>query len=73
MRKEVEQELNIDNNFRQNSNRVFSFLRIIKKEGKDLERGSFLTGKDGWLGFTEIERSKIWKENMEKIMNEENE
>ena len=45
----------------------------MKKEGKDVERGRCLRGEDGRLGFFEKDRAKIWKEHMEKIMNEENE
>ena len=44
----------------------------MKKEGKDVEGGRCLRGGDGWLGFSEEDRAKIWKEHMEKIMNEEN-
>ena len=65
MRMEANQELN---NLYQNSNSVFYFLRRMKKEGKDMEGGRCLRGGDGRLGF-----AKIWKEHMEKIMNEENE
>ena len=43
----------------------------MKKEGKDVEGGRCLRG-DGRLGFIEKDRAKIWKEHMEKIMNEEN-
>ena len=32
-----------------------------------------MRGGDGRLGFSEEDRAKIWKEHMEKIMNEENE
>ena len=70
MRMEANHELN---NLYQNSNSVFYFLRRIKKEGKDVEGGRCLRGEDGRLGFIEEDRAKIWKEHMEKIMNEENE
>ena len=69
MRMEANQELN---NLYQNSNSVFYFLRRKKKEEKDLEGGRCLRG-DERLGFIEEDREKIWKEHMEKIMNEENE
>ena len=69
MRKETEQELN---NLYQNPNNVFRFLKAVKKEGKDLEGGRCLRGRDGRLGFIEEDRAKIWKEHMEKIMNREN-
>ena len=44
----------------------------MKKEGKDLEGGRCLRGGNGRLGFIEEDREKIWKEHMEKIINEEN-
>ena len=69
MRMEANQELN---NLYQNSNSAFYFLRKMKKEGKDVEGGRCLRGGDGRLGFIEEDRAKIWKEHMEKIMNEEN-
>ena len=66
-RMEANQELN---NLYQNSNSVFYFLRRMKK---DVEGGRYLRGGDGRLGFIEEDRPRIWKEHMEKIMNEENE
>ena len=66
---EAKQELN---NLYQNFNSVFYFLRRMKKEGKDGEGGRCLRGRDGRLRFIG-DRAKIWKEHMEKIMNEENE
>ena len=69
MRMEANQELK---NFNQNSNSVFYFLRRMKKEGKDVEGGRCLRRGSGRLGFIEKDRAKIWKELMEKIMNEEN-
>ena len=66
---EANQELN---NLYQNSNSFFYFLRRMKKGGKDVEGGRCLRGGDGRLGFIE-DRAKIWKEHIEKIMNEKNE
>ena len=45
----------------------------MKKEGKNVEGGRCLRGKDGRLDFIEENRAKIWKEHIKKIMNEENE
>ena len=70
MRMEANQELN---NLYQNSNSVFYFLRRMKTEGKNVKGGRCLRGGDGRLGFIEEDRTKIWKEHIEKIMNEENE
>ena len=66
-RMEANQELN---NLYQNSNSAFYFLRRMKK---DVEGGRCLREGDGRLGFIKEDRPKIWKEHMEKIMNEENE
>ena len=44
----------------------------MKKEGKGVEGERCLRGRDGQLGFIEKDWVKIWKEHMEKIMNEEN-
>ena len=63
MRMEANQELN---NLYQKSNSVFYFLRKMKKEGKDVERGSRES-----LGYIQEDMAKIWKEHMERIMNEE--
>ena len=67
---EANQELN---NLYQNSNSAFYFLRRMKKEGKDVEGRRCLTGKDRRLDVIEKDRAKIWKQHIEKIMNEENE
>ena len=47
----------------------------MKKGGKDVEGGRclWLRGRDGRFGFIEEDRAKVWKEQMEKIMNEEKE
>ena len=64
---EANQELN---NLYQNSNSVFCFLRRMKN---DVEGGRCFKENDGQLGFIEEDKAKIWKEHMEKIMNQENE
>ena len=66
---EANQELN---DLHQNSNSVFYFFRRMKKEGKNVEAGRCLRGRDGRLDFIEEDKAKIWKEHMEKIMNKEN-
>ena len=45
----------------------------MKKDGKDVEGGRCMRGKDGRLNFSEKDRGRVWKEHMERIMNEENE
>ena len=67
---EANQELN---DLYQNSNSVFYYLRRMQKEGKVVEGGRCLKGRQGRLGFIQEDRAKIWKKHMEKTMNEENE
>ena len=43
----------------------------MKKDGKDIEVGRCMRGKDGRVGFSEKDRKRIWKNHME-IMNKEN-
>ena len=62
MRMKANQELN---NLYQNSNSVFCFLRKMKKEGKDVEGGRCLRGRNGRLSFIE-DRAKIWKETWKR-------
>ena len=52
---------------------MFKLVKSIKKDGKDVEGGRCMTGSDGRLYFSEKYRGKVWKEHMERIMNEENE
>ena len=69
MRKEAKQELN---DLYQNSNSVFCFLRPTKNERKDLEGRRCLRARDKRLAFIEKGKTEIWKEHMEKIINDEN-
>ena len=70
MRMEANQKLN---GLHQNSNSVCYFLTRMKKEWKDVEGGRCLIGRDGRLGNIGEDRTKFWKEHMEKTMNEKNE
>ena len=62
MRKEAEQNLN---NLCQNSNRVFCFLKKMKKEGKDLEGERVLRGRDERLGFIEEDLEEAHRKDHE--------
>ena len=44
----------------------------MKRDGKDVEGGKWIKGRDGRIGFSQEDRCKIWKEHMERIMTEEN-
>ena len=54
-------------------NKVFKLVKSMKRDGKDVEGGRCMRGSDGTLRFSEKDRGKVWKEHMERIMNEENE
>ena len=56
MRMEANQELN---DWFLNSSSVLYFLKRMKKEGKNMEGGRCLRGRDGCLGFIEEDRAKI--------------
>ena len=68
MRKEAEKEFTKLNKKPNN----FFTLKFMKKDGKDIEGGRCIRGKDGKIGFSEKDRKRIWKKHMEEIRNEEN-
>ena len=53
----------------QHPNKVFKLVKSMEKDGKDVEGG----GSDARLNFSKKDRGRVWKEHMERIMNEENE
>ena len=61
MKEAAEQELR---ELSEHPNKVFKLVKSIKKDGKDVEGGRCVRGND---------RGRVWKEHMERIMNEENE
>ena len=69
MKIEAEKELN---ELGKTPNSIFKFLKSMKRDGKDVEGGSCLRDSAGRLAFSEDDRKRVWKEHMEKIMNEEN-
>ena len=69
MKKEAEKELTKLN---KKTNNIFALVKFMKKDGKDIEGGRCMRGKDGTLGFSEKDRKIIWKNHMEEIMNKEN-
>ena len=54
-------------------NKVFKLVKSVEKDGKDVEGGRCMRGSHGRLSFSEKNRGKVWKEHMERIINEENE
>ena len=51
---------------------ISSFVKLMRKEGRDIEGGGCMKDKDGRLVVSEKDFGKSLKESMEKIMNEEN-
>ena len=51
---------------------MFRLVRGLKTNSKEVEGGRCMRGSDGMLCFSEKERGKVWKDYMERIMNEEN-
>ena len=70
MKEAVERELK---ELSKHPNKVFKLVKSMKKDGKDAEGGRCMRGSGGRLNISEKDRGKVWKEHMERIMNEENE
>ena len=56
---------------REKPNKIFKFVKFMKRDGKDVEVGKWIKGRDGRIGFSQEGRCKIWKEHMQRIVNEE--
>ena len=69
MKEEVEKGLS---EVRDNSSKVLKMLKSMKRDGRDVEGGRCVRGSDGKLSFSEKDGGRVWKEHMERIMNEEN-
>ena len=69
MKKEAERELE---GLCGKPNNVFRLVKFMKREGRDIDGGRCMKGKDGRLLFSEKERGRLWKDHMEEIMNVEN-
>ena len=69
MKEAAEQELR---ELSKHPNKMFKLVKSMKKDGKDVEGGRYMRGTNGRLNFSEKDRGKVWKEQMERIMNEEN-
>ena len=68
MRKEAENELIKLN---KKPNNIFTLVKFMKKDGKDIEGGRRMRGKDVKLGFSEKGGKRMWKSHMEEVMNKE--
>ena len=45
---------------------MFKLVNSIKKYAKDVQGGRCMRGSNGRLNFSEKDRGKVWKENMER-------
>ena len=61
MRKKAEKKLTKLN---EKPNNIFTRVKLMKKDGKDIEESKRMRGKDGTLGFSEKDSKKIWKNQM---------
>ena len=50
-------------------NKSFKFLEMMKRKGKDVESGKCIQDFYGILGVKDIDRKRIWKQLVRKIMN----
>ena len=53
-------------------NGMFRLVKALKIDSKEVNGGMCMRGSDGKLCFREKERGNVWKDYMERIMNEEN-
>ena len=51
---------------------MFTLVKGLKTDSKKVEGGRCMRGSDGKLCFSGMERGKVWKDYMERIINEEN-
>ena len=51
-------------------NNVFKLGKSMKKDGMVVEGGRCMRGSDGRLNFSKKDRGRVWKEHMERIMND---
>ena len=48
---------------------MFTIVKALKTDSKEVEGGRCMRGSDEKLCFSEKERGKVWKDYMERIMN----
>ena len=68
MKKEAEEELTKLN---KKPNNIFTLVKFIKSDGKDIEGGRCMKRKHRRLDFSKKDRKRIWKHHMKEIINKE--
>ena len=51
---------------------MLRLVKGLKTDSNQVEKGRCMRGSDETLCFSEKERGKVWKDYLERIMNEEN-
>ena len=51
---------------------MFGLVKGLKTDSNEVEGGKCMRGCDGKLYFSEKEGGEVWKDYMERIINEEN-
>ena len=51
---------------------MFGLVKGLNTDSKKVDGGRCMRGSDGKLCLSEKERGKLWKDYMERTMNEEN-
>ena len=60
MKTEAEKEVE---ELREKPNKIFKFVKFMKRDGKDVGGGKWIKGRDERIGFSQEDRCKIWKEH----------
>ena len=60
MKTEAEKEME---ELREKPNKILNFVKCMKRDGKDVEGGKWIKGRDGRIVFSQEDRCKIWKEH----------
>ena len=50
MKTEAEREME---EFREKPNKIFKFVKLMKRDGKDVKGGKWIKGRDGRIGFSQ--------------------
>ena len=69
MNEKAEEALSESKNY---PNSLFRLVTAIKIDSKEVEGGRCMRGSDGQLCFGKKETYKVWKDYIDRIMNEEN-
>ena len=69
MREKAEEALS---ELRNCPNGMLRLVKVLKTDSKEVEGGRCMRGNDGKLCSSEMERGKVWKDYVERIMDDKN-